>query len=401
MKKILIGMSALIFLIYPISAFAINAPAVNDIPDYVDADVYLIKGTAEPFSKVSAVGGMYSLAPVTAKSNGYFEILVPLTQNTKNLFNLTAEMGSETSAAAKVEINENEEKAKDMSEDTIAPEKPTINEYETVVDAPMVTITGQGEAKAYIVANGEMGQIFNPIENDGNFSLELTLKQNNINKFKIFVQDESGNVSKSVDVEITEGDPSLRPEISGPFTDTIGHWAFDYIESLRLLGVVSGYGDGTFGPENPVTRAEITKIALTAFNYPITETVSTDPFSDVDHTLWYAAYIKAAKDEGVVAGYPEDGTFRPLSNVSRVEALKILLQAAKIEVGDSAINTFSDTELGLWYSPYISYAVENGIVSGYPGNLFKPTQAITRAEICKITVKVKELKEALQTIPTI
>ncbi len=94
------------------------------------------------------------------------------------------------------------------------------------------------------------------------------------------------------------------------------------IEFLATKGIVRGYGDGTFGPDNPVTRAELVKIAAGAKG--IVPEASEACFPDVSEP-WHVAYVCAAKNWNVLQGYG-DGTFQPSRRVSLVEALKISLR---------------------------------------------------------------------------
>ena len=148
------------------------------------------------------------------------------------------------------------------------------------------------------------------------------------------------------------------------------------------MGVVSGDDKGNYNPESKLTRAELIKIALKLFNVEVQGEVTEKPFKDVDLDKWYAPYISAAKEKGIAGGY-EDGTFKPNSTVSRVEALKILLEASKKEITGGKME-FSDTKQGQWYEKYVAFATFNSIVGGYPNGTFKPNNPITRAEIAKI-----------------
>ncbi|MBD3360245.1 hypothetical protein GF366_00415 [Candidatus Peregrinibacteria bacterium] len=176
-------------------------------------------------------------------------------------------------------------------------------------------------------------------------------------------------------------------EIADPFEDIEGHWAEEFIDDLRLKGIVSGKETGIFSPDALITRAELTKIALEAFGFEIPESVGEKPFSDVELTDWYAPYIQKAKETGAVDGY-EDGTFKPNQVINRVEALKILLEAANADIGSSEEATFPDTAADAWYSEYINYGIATGVISGYSigeyEGMFRPAFTITRAEVAKI-----------------
>ena len=98
-------------------------------------------------------------------------------------------------------------------------------------------------------------------------------------------------------------------------------WFNNAISTLSNAGIINGYEDGTFRPNAPITRAEFAKIAASFFSYAEAEYQGL--FSDVPATKWYALYVEAASDLGLVTGYP-DGTFLPEKNISRAEACTIV-----------------------------------------------------------------------------
>ncbi|MGB4026435.1 MAG: S-layer homology domain-containing protein, partial [Bacillota bacterium] len=113
------------------------------------------------------------------------------------------------------------------------------------------------------------------------------------------------------------------------FEDTEG---FEFEASvLRLadLGIISGYPDGTFKPDNLVTRAEFAKMIVCMLGLEsVAESLKGEAvlFADVDADHWAAGYINVAQMMGIVNGY-EDGTFRPEGNITYAEALKMVLAA--------------------------------------------------------------------------
>lgn len=179
---------------------------------------------------------------------------------------------------------------------------------------------------------------------------------------------------------------------TSPFLDVIGHWAESYIEILYSHGVVQGYTSDTYGPDNHLTRAEAAKIAINTWEL-VAPSVSTEPFPDVSVDVWYAPYVAKMKDLGVVQGYP-DGTFHPDDSVNRAEAVKMFLGVAGklVESVDLTTNVFTDVDTGAWYAPYVLYAQQHSYVNGYKdadGNftgLFGPGDFITRGEIAKVAV---------------
>lgn len=150
---------------------------------------------------------------------------------------------------------------------------------------------------------------------------------------------------------------------ASPFNDINDHWAKNYIIRLYDLNIVKGRATDQFAPDANVTRAELVKIALTAFDYEIPEKVTQNPFRDVEVQDWYAPYVQAARDTGILQGYI-DGTFRPNQAVNRAESLKIILEAAKLSATDADAN-FEDVDKNAWFAKYVAYAKTQNIVAGY------------------------------------
>ena len=95
--------------------------------------------------------------------------------------------------------------------------------------------------------------------------------------------------------------------------DIKGHWAERYINQIISAGIVKGYENGTFLPDNPVTRAEFSHMINAALGNTGTTSVS---FNDTPKSEWYYTDISKALSAGYVAGY-SDGSFKPNNPVSR------------------------------------------------------------------------------------
>ncbi|MEI3089431.1 MAG: S-layer homology domain-containing protein [Oscillospiraceae bacterium] len=86
-------------------------------------------------------------------------------------------------------------------------------------------------------------------------------------------------------------------------------WYNNAISTLSNMGIICGYPDGSFRPDAPITRAELTKIAASFFSDPRVAATYDGRFSDVHGAEWYISYLMTALEEGLIEGYP-DGSFR-------------------------------------------------------------------------------------------
>ncbi|MFH1546112.1 MAG: S-layer homology domain-containing protein, partial [Patescibacteria group bacterium] len=201
-------------------------------------------------------------------------------------------------------------------------------------------------------------------------------------------------VIESVENEVVAGGTFelQSSEIADPFTDIGGHWAENYIDDLRLTGSINGKSEGIFAPNESLTRAELVKIVVNLYALTIPTEIASKPFNDVEIDAWYAPYVAAAKNAGIIGGY-SDETFRPEQLVSRVEALKIVLEATGLTIVGGEMD-FPDTEQGQWYEKYVAFSKLNGIVNGYANGNFGPADSITRAEFSKVSILTTELPAA-------
>jgi len=178
----------------------------------------------------------------------------------------------------------------------------------------------------------------------------------------------------------------LQPEVAR-FTDVSGHWAEQYIEKLRVLNVVKG-SNGLFEPNRNILRAEAIKIIMLGFGIGGTS-CHADFFPDMSANDWFCDVVSKAHQLGYVQG--DNGMLYPGRDITRAEAVKIVLLVKGIEVPEITIAPFEDVPLNAWYAKYVAKAKELNIVSGVGNNQFEPNRSITRAELSKVVAKAAGL----------
>lgn len=166
---------------------------------------------------------------------------------------------------------------------------------------------------------------------------------------------------------------------------------YSYIENLSGLSIMNGYDDGTyFKPNQYITRGEMAKIIKNAFGLPTV--TSCQKFTDVNPGQLFYTDITSLKCLGIITGF-SDGTFRGDLQVSRVQAVKFVMQAVRVKQGNSnylrysgSAIRFSDIPTSHPFYEFVMSASEPGvgIVSGYGDNTFKPGDSITRGAMAKI-----------------
>ena len=155
----------------------------------------------------------------------------------------------------------------------------------------------------------------------------------------------------------------------------VGRW----LNTRDHIAYLSGYPDGTFGPDRNMTRAEVAQMFYALLNdQNVPATVS---FSDVPDGAWYADAVETLASLGMFTGYP-DGTFHPNSTITRAEFAAAALSFA--DMAPSARCSFPDVSAQDWFYPYVASAAEYGWIGGYPDGTFRPSGSITRAEVAVI-----------------
>lgn len=186
-------------------------------------------------------------------------------------------------------------------------------------------------------------------------------------------------ISNLVTISIIVGTTGIAN--ANGFDDINNHWANKEIKSFIDKGYINGYPeDGTFRPENPITRAEFVKIVNKAFGYTQTTSIS---FNDVPSGQWYYQEVEKAVKAGYIKGYPQDNTFRPENPITREEAAKIIATIKdKQDSNLDKLQSYSDAQIvSDWAKPYVEGVLEAKYMNGYSeNNTFRPTNNITRAE---------------------
>ena len=153
----------------------------------------------------------------------------------------------------------------------------------------------------------------------------------------------------------------------------------DLLNTEDHIQYLFGYPDGTFGPENNMTRAEVAQMFYNLLlNQNVTVTVS---FADVSADAWYAQAVNALASLGIVQGVG-DGMFAPERTITRAEFTVIAMRFAELPTGGT--NPFSDVRTSDWFYAQVVGAAQYGWITGYTNGTFGPNNTITRAEVTAI-----------------
>lgn len=163
------------------------------------------------------------------------------------------------------------------------------------------------------------------------------------------------------------------------FTDVdTSHTYFAAVDYVEGEGIVDGYSDGSYKPDDEINRAEFTKIIIEA-TYEDSEIEDCSPektFSDISAGQWYENYVCVASNNGIIDGY-DDGTFKGGDEINFVEAAKIIVIGFEYEVeeGDE------------WYEGYVNVLQDNNYI---PSTIDALSKQITRGEMAEMIWRIRE-----------
>lgn len=160
------------------------------------------------------------------------------------------------------------------------------------------------------------------------------------------------------------------------------HWAYDYIMALVDEGIVNGYQDNTFRPDSDVSREEFVKMLLLTTG--IYEDGCNSAFGDVPKDSWYYTYVSCAYEKGIVQGIDEQN-FGSGVKISRQDATVMICRALEIESTEIDESAFPDfAQISDYAQNAVSTLYERRIINGDENGFFNPEDNITRAEVSKI-----------------
>ena len=217
----------------------------------------------------------------------------------------------------------------------------------------------------------------------GAVSATLPAADGSAHRVTVTAQDASGNIGRaSYDVPTSS---SWTPV----FSDTQGYWAATYVDYLYTAGITTGYADGTFKPNQNITRAQFAAMLYRYLGLNDADYASvTLPFADAGSIADYALpAVKALYSEGIINGSTgADGKlyFNPNNSLTRAQAAAMIGRTQ--EKGYATVElTFTDAgSIPSYATYYIQTMVAQGVISGYTDGAFRPNANITRGQMAKI-----------------
>ncbi len=183
-----------------------------------------------------------------------------------------------------------------------------------------------------------------------------------------------------------------REKLVDGYRDISNHWARYPIARLSRAGIVNGFEDYTFRPNQPVTRAQFAAMLIRAMNRKglYTGTTGAVHFADLKRSHWaYTSIVQAAR-LGILQGYPNH-TVRPNAPVTRAEMAAMVARAKKLLLYPRGYSSYVDVSTGYWASPAIESLTSYGYVNGYRDGTYRPQANALRGEVVVLLAKVFDL----------
>ncbi|MBD2427649.1 S-layer homology domain-containing protein [Phormidium sp. FACHB-1136] len=177
-------------------------------------------------------------------------------------------------------------------------------------------------------------------------------------------------------------EPPAPPPVVSRFVDLQGHWAAAYIEALADRNLAKGFTDGTYRPNDIITRSQFAALVASCYgSRPFVR--NTSEFLDVPRSFWAYRAIDMAQRQGFVSGYP-DQTYRPSQPMTRVQAIVAVVNGLGLpDAPASALGRYADrAQIPSYAMSPLSAATQAGLIINYPdADQLRPQDPMTRAEV--------------------
>ena len=231
------------------------------------------------------------------------------------------------------------------------------------------TVTGSTAKPTWTSSNEDVATV----DENGNITF--------VGKGTATVKVKVNGVVKNIPVTVKEATATPTP------VPTVKPTEAPVINTEYTKPYASGYDDGSFLPNNNITRGELAAmIARLSYGDDLPDGIYQASFPDVDSDAWFNKYIGYLEDKDVLSGY-EDGTFRPMDTITRGEISAVIARAQRYDL-ISYNGIFTDATENDWAKDYIETLADKNIVSGYEDGTFGPYSPLTRAEAVAIINRV-------------
>ncbi|MEK4711921.1 S-layer homology domain-containing protein [Sporosarcina sp. FSL K6-5500] len=181
--------------------------------------------------------------------------------------------------------------------------------------------------------------------------------------------------------------------------DIESHHFYDSVRSLASRGIVKGFADGTFKPNQSVTRGQIASVLAQTIGLD-TKNVKNPGFKDLKVTDPHYGSIAALVEAGIVKGY-DDKTFKPGGSLTRAHIAKMISIGFNLEEAKLTNSPFKDVKVEHWFADYVQALITNEITTGTTPTTFEPNAFVTRGQMASLIVRSETASHVDQNDSTV
>jgi Leucine-rich repeat (LRR) protein len=337
-------------------------PEVPVVGEVNDTDT-VVKGTAEVDSSVSVLINGVTYGSDRSDENGHFSITIP-----------SQKAGTELEIQAVDNRGNGSESAKVIVKEVPWPSKPVVNKMVTN-ETTLVEGETDPDAKVKITIDEEVIGT-GTADEDGSFSISIEPQQIGT-ELTIISENHFGKVSEPAIVEVKGY--VVFPDV----TET--HRFYEEIQYLTGNGIITGFPDGSFRPNETVTRAQAAIMIGRALD--LDGELRPTIFEDVGSSSKASGFIASATEKGIITGFT-DGTFRPGEPVTRGQMAIFLSRA--FELKEESQDVFPDVSEQSSSYIHVRRILAEGITTGYPDGTFRPYAVLIRGDFSAFMARALE-----------
>ena len=176
--------------------------------------------------------------------------------------------------------------------------------------------------------------------------------------------------------------PPTPEPVSVSLNDISGHWAQAAIRELVAAGAIKGYPDGSFRPDQIITRAEFATVLVKALELPVNNSKA---FADTTGH-WAGEAISTAYAAGIISGY-NNQSFGPDDPITREQMAVMVVRALRLSNVRGSVSFADSGKISPWAKEAVAAAYESQLISGYPDKTFRPGNQASRAEAVAIITR--------------
>ena|GEM_PF-1783779 len=266
---------------------------------------------------------------------------------------------------------------------------------------PKAVISGQSSEPLAIAPNGSVITIQVSVPISGNSIYTIMVKR------PAPASGDGGNTGgngnsggNNTPSPLPDAEQPVEEEIALQLNDISNHWAEAAIIKAVKLGITSGFPDGAFKPDEPITRAQFAIFLVRALALDSSASTAELAVKFTDHRdipNWASEQLLTAVEAGIMTGY-EDQTLRPQAEISRAQMAVMLNRAYLAERLSNSKPSFSDTsDIPSWALEAVGALQELGLFTGRTNNSFAPNDTATRAEAITVIIRLHELQSSATT----